>query len=64
MNLWTRGEGAKKSEIFADVLNGSPQAESSFQGVFVDTGLSEFPSSPWSNECAAAEIERAHFLGI
>ena len=24
MNLQTRGEGVKKSEIFADVINGSP----------------------------------------
>ena len=24
MNLQTRGEGVKKSEIFADIINGSP----------------------------------------
>ena len=28
MNLRTRGEGVKKSEIFADVLNGSPLTRS------------------------------------
>ena len=51
MNLRTRGEGIKKSEIFADVLNGSPPGHSEVarvKGSMHEVGISKGQSlSTW-----------------